>query len=111
MTRWLIAVLVVGTLLVGTNPGRQEFDEFVPAYVSRNVEAEAKARGDSNSATAGQVIGALVGVVLRALPVERKNFLAFSIFEVTLLIPDTERKCRFIGVAGQFVPLGECKLH
>ena len=111
MPRWLIAILIVGALLVGTNPGREEFNDFVPAYVSKTIEAEARKGGESHPAATGQVAGAIAGVFVQALPIERRNYLAFSIFEVAL--PDVDRggKCRFIGVAGQFLPLGDCKLH
>ena len=43
------------------------------------------------------------------MPIERRNFLAFSIYGVRF--PDdkgSEKNCSILGIAGQFVPVGGC---
>lgn len=110
MTRFLLGLLVVGALLAATNPSRVEFNGFVQSYVAKKIEDQARKRGESNPDSAGQIGGALLGLVLPALPIERRNFLAFSIYDVHLSQSDSAKTCSFLGIAGQFVPVGECKL-
>jgi hypothetical protein len=110
MTRLLLGLIIVGGLLAATNPGRPEFNGFVQAYVANKIEQEARKRGESDPGSAGQIGGALIGLVMPALPIERRNFLVASIYEVKLSKTDASKNCSFLGIAGQFVPLGECKL-
>jgi hypothetical protein len=43
------------------------------------------------------------------MPIERQNLLAFSIYRVRLPQDNGEEKvCSVLGIAGQFVALGEC---
>ena len=109
--RLLLGLIAVAALLAATNPSRPEFNAFVQTYVAGKIEAEARKRGESNPDGAGQIGGALIGLVMPALPIERRNFLAFSIYDVHLSQNDAAKKCSFLGVAGQFVPLGECSLE
>jgi hypothetical protein len=109
--RSLLILIAVGVLLAATNPSRAEFNGFVQSYVASKIEAEARKRGEANPDSAGQIGGALVGLVMPALPVERRNFLAFSVYDVTLSKADASKNCSFLGVAGQFLPLGECKIN
>lgn len=108
MTRFLLGLIIVGGLLAATNPSRVEFNGFVQTYVAKKVEEQARKRGEDNPDSAGQIGGALIGLILPALPIERRNFLAFSIYDVHLSKGDPSKTCSFLGVAGQFVPLGEC---
>ena len=110
MSRLLLGLLIVGGLLFATNPSRPEFNAFVQSYVAGKIEEEARNRGEANPDNAGQLGGALVGLVMPALPIERRNFLAFSIYEVNLSSNEA-KKCSFLDIAGQFVPLSECKLN
>lgn len=109
MTRFLLVVVVIAGLLAATNPSRAEFNGFVQTYVAQKIEEQARKRGEGNPDSAGQIGGALLGLVLPALPIERKNFLAFSIYEVRLSQDDASKNCSFLGVAGQFLPVGECE--
>ncbi|MEQ1867866.1 MAG: hypothetical protein HOP13_15135 [Alphaproteobacteria bacterium] len=108
--RTLLGLAVIGGLLAATNPSRVEFNGFVQSYVAGKIEEQARKRGEANPDSAGQIGGALVGLVLPALPIERRNFLAFSIYDVTLSKSDASKNCSFLGIAGQFVPMGECSL-
>jgi hypothetical protein len=110
MSRLLLVLIAVGVLLFATNPSRPEFNAFVQTYVASKIEDEARKRGEENPDSAGQIGGALVGLVMPALPIERRNFLAFSIYELKLSKSDASKNCSFLGIAGQFVPLSECKL-
>ena len=48
-------------------------------------------------------------VFISNMPIERTNVLVFSIYETRLPSWEAENEtCRFLGVAGQFVPLGKC---
>ena len=110
MMRLLLGLAVVAVLLAATNPSRAEFNGFVQAYVANKIEDEARKRGESNPDNAGQIGGALVGLVMPALPVERRNLLLFSIYDVRLSSSDASKNCSFLGIVGQFLPLSECKL-
>jgi hypothetical protein len=109
MTRLLLGLIVIGALLAATNPSRVEFNGFAQSYVAQKIEDQAQA-GRDNPDSAGQIGGALLGLVLPALPIERRNFLAFSIYDVHLSQSDSAKTCSFLGIAGQFLPIGECKL-
>jgi hypothetical protein len=106
----LVVLIAIGALLGATNPSRAEFNGFVQSYVASKIEEEARKRGEENPDNAGQIGGALVGLVMPALPIERRNFLAFSIYDVNLSTNDASKNCSFLGIAGQFIPLSECKL-
>ncbi|MBP6012608.1 MAG: DUF4359 domain-containing protein [Alphaproteobacteria bacterium] len=110
MSRLLLGLILVGGLLFATNPSRPEFNAFVQSYVANKISDEARKRGEESPENAGQIGGALVGLVMPALPIERRNFLAFSIYDVNLS-PNEAKKCSFLGIAGQFLPLSECKLN
>ena len=45
MSRWLIGLLVVGALLVATNPSRAEFNAWAQTWVVKKIEDEARKRG------------------------------------------------------------------
>jgi hypothetical protein len=108
--RFLLGLVIIGGLLFVTNPTRPEFNAFVQAYVANKITEEARKRGEENPDSAGQIGGALVGLVMPALPIVQRNFLIFSIYDVTLSKTDASKNCSFIGIAKQFLPLGECKL-
>ena len=110
MTRLLLGLIVIGALLAATNPSRVEFNGYMQTYVARKIEDQARKRGEDNPDSAGQIGGALLGLVLPALPIERRNFLAFSIYDLHLSKSDASKTCSFLGVAGQFLPLGECNI-
>ena len=109
MSRLLIIVLAVGALLVATNPSRAEFNSWAQNYVVKKIEDEARARGENPNDGSSQFGGAIAGLVIAHLPIERKNFLAFSIYQFQIPSDNGDgRDCSILGVAGQFVPLGKC---
>ncbi len=109
MNRWLLALVIVGGLLTATNPARPEFNGWAQSYVARKIENEAVKRGQDPNDGSSQFGGAIAGFVIASMPIDRQNYLAFSIY--TIKFPNEsggERACRIIGIAGQFFPLGEC---
>ena len=109
MSRLLIVVLAIGALLVGTNPSRADFNSWAQNYVVKKIGDEARARGENPNDGSSQFGGAIAGLVIAHLPIDRKNFLAFSVYQIQ--IPDDNgagRSCSVVGVAGQFIPMGKC---
>lgn len=109
MNRLLIAALVVGALLVATNPSRAEFNSWAQTYVVKKIEDEARKRGDDPNDGSSQLGGAIAGLFISNMPIERQNFLAFSLYRIKLPEGNGEEKnCSVLGLAGQFLPLGGC---
>lgn len=109
MNRLLVLVVAVGALLVATNPSRTEFNAWAQTYVVKKIEEEARKQGEDPHDGSAQFGGAIAGFVISNMPIERRNFLAFSLYGVRF--PDDkggEKDCNILGVAGQFVPLGGC---
>jgi hypothetical protein len=109
MKRILVGVAVVLALLVVTNPSRSEFNAWAQSHVARKIEEEARKSGANPNDGTSQLGGAIAGFLISSMPIERMNLLAFSIYSFRL--PDAsgdERDCRFLGIAGQFVPMGKC---
>jgi hypothetical protein len=98
--------LVVG-LLVVTNPSRAEFNSWAQTWVVQKIEQEAIKRGEDPRGSS-QLGGTLAGFIIPNLPIERQNFLAFSIYKLEIPDERSERTCRVLGVVGQFIPLGDC---
>jgi len=109
MSRSLLGLLVVGALLVATNPSRAEFNAWAQTYVVKKIEDEARKQGQDPNDGSAQFGGAIAGFVISSMPIERRNFLAFSLYN--LRFPNDrgeEKNCSVLGLAGQFVPLGGC---
>lgn len=109
MSRILVALVLIIALLVGTNPSRTEFNSWAQTYVARKIESEARKRGQDPNDGSSQIGGAIAGFLISNMPIERTNLLAFSIYSFRLPGHQGEaRECRFVGIAGQFLPLGKC---
>lgn len=109
MKRVLLGLGFVVLLLAFTNPSRGDFNAWAQNHVARKIAEQAKANGGDPADGSAQIGGAIAGFFIANLPIERTNLLAFSVY--SLRLPDgkgEERECRFLGVAGQFVPLGKC---
>jgi len=109
MSRILVVLVLIIALLVGTNPSRTEFNAWAQSHVARKIEDEARKRGQDPNDGSSQIGGAIAGFFISNMPIERTNLLAFSIYSFRL--PGNngeERECKFVGIAGQFVPLGKC---
>ncbi|MCE9521300.1 MAG: DUF4359 domain-containing protein [Alphaproteobacteria bacterium] len=109
MNRVLLALVIVGALLVATNPSRAEFNSWAQTWVVKKIEDEARKQGGDPNDGSSQFGGALAGLIISSLPIERQNFLAFSVYRLNVPKGDGQDKnCNVLGVAGRFVPLGEC---
>ena len=109
MNRVLIAVLITGAVLIATNPSRAEFNAWVQTYAVKKLEAEARKHGQDPNDGGAQLGGAIAGLIVSNMPIERQNFLAFSLYSVRLPEGnDAEKSCSVLAVAGQFMPMGEC---
>lgn len=108
--RVLIGLLIVGALLVATNPSRVDFNAWAQSYAVRKIEAEARKRGQDPNDGTSQWGGAIAGLVVAHMPIERRNLLVASVYELPLPPENSDeaRVCRVLGIAGQFLPLGDC---
>ena len=109
MSRLLIIVVLIGALLVGTNPTRDEFNAWAQTFVVKKLDEEARKRGENLNDGSSQLGGAIAGFVISHMPIERRNFLAFSIYNFRM--PEEnggEKNCSILGIAGQFLPIGGC---
>ena len=109
MNRLLLGLVIIGALLIATNPSRAEFNAWAQTYVAKKIEEEARKRGQDPNDGSAQFGGAIAGLLISNMPIERRNFLAFSLYGVRF--PDDkgdEKNCSILGIAGQFVPMGGC---
>jgi len=109
MTRILVVAGLIAALLIATNPSRDDFDSWAQTFAMHKIEQEAAKRGEKLGEGEAAWGGALAGLILAHMPIERTNLLVFSIYHVTLpagYVDDNE--CAVLGIAGQFVPLGDC---
>ena len=109
MKRVLLVLAAVLALLVVTNPSRSEFNAWAQSHVARKIEDEARKSGADPNDGSSHLGGAIAGFLIANMPIERTNLLAFSIY--SFRFPDgsgQQRDCRFLGIAGQFLPLGTC---
>lgn len=107
--RFLLGLLIVGALLVATNPSRVDFNAWAQTYAVRKIEDEARKNGQQPDSGVSNWGGALAGALIAHMPIERRNLLVASIYELPM--PEDrneERVCRVLGIAGQFLPLGDC---
>ena len=108
MRGFLVLLAFAAVLLIATNPSRTEFNAWAQNWVVKKIESEARKNGEDPNDGSSQFGGAIAGIFLPHLPIQRRNFLAFSIYSLNLPEGGRERECSVLGVAGQFVPIGEC---
>jgi hypothetical protein len=105
---WIGGLIVLG-LLIATNPSRDDFNAWAQNYATKKIEEEARKQGEELNEGESAWGGAIAGLIVTHMPIERRNFLAFSIYSVTLPAGYTKSdNCSVLGIAGQFLPLGEC---
>ena len=109
MTRILVVAGLIVALLIATNPSRDDFNSWAQTFAKHKIEKEAAKRGEKLGEGESAFGGAIAGLILAHMPIERTNLLVLSIYHVTLpagYVDDNE--CQVLGVAGQFLPLGDC---
>ena len=111
MSKILFLVVAVIALLVATNPSRADYNEWVEQFAIGKIERDAAARKEQVSWTERMFGGASAGMIVRNIPVERRNFVLFSIYHLDLPQgfgdADGFPEC-VIGVAGQFLRMHVC---
>ncbi|MBI1212121.1 MAG: hypothetical protein GC190_11705 [Alphaproteobacteria bacterium] len=111
MSRLLLVFAGVIALLVATNPSRSEYNDWVEQFAVGKIERDAAARKEQVSWTERMFGGASAGLIVRNIPVYRRNFVVFSIYRLDLPegFGDAEGfPACVIGVAGQFVRASVC---
>ena len=101
----LILAILVATLAL-FNPSHADFQAFVQDKLQETISDHARAAGGG---LFGEVAGALGGALAGAFAsgvVERDNYVVCSVYTVDLDGPNRDaEEWRFLGVAGQFIPL------
>jgi hypothetical protein len=111
MSKILFLLVAVIALLVATNPSRSEYNEWVEQFAIGKIKNDARARKEEVSWTERMFGGVSAGVIVRNLPVARRNFVVFSIYHLDLPEgfgeADGFPEC-VVGVAGQFMRMRVC---
>ena len=111
MSKTLFLLVAVVALLVATNPSRGEYNDWVEQFAIGKLERDAQARKEQVSWTERTFGGASAGMLVRNLPVARRNFVIASLYHLDLPEgfgeADGFPEC-VLGVAGQFVRLSWC---
>jgi hypothetical protein len=114
MSKILFLVVALVALLVATNPSRGEYNEWVEQFAIGKLERDAAARKEQVSWTERVFGGASAGLIVRNIPVARRNFVIFSVYRLDLPEGFGEAEgfpeC-VIGIAGQFIRANVCALR
>ena len=111
MSKILLVIAGIIALLVATNPSRAEYNDWVEQFAIGKIERDAAARREQVSWTERMFGGASAGMIVRNIPVERRNFVVFSIYRLDLPEGFGEQDgfpACVIGVAGQFIRARVC---
>ena len=113
MNKWLLGLAAVLVILAVTNPTRDDFNQWAVRYTSHKIDQQAAREGREASSSEKVVGGALVGLVVANVPVQRQNFIFFSIYRmdediVRLDNADDGFPGCALGIAGQFVGFKKC---
>jgi hypothetical protein len=111
MSKILLVVAGIVALLVATNPSRSDYNDWVEQFAIGKIERDAAARREQVSWSERMFGGASAGMIVRNIPVERRNFVVFSIYRLDLPEgfgdKDGFPAC-VIGIAGQFIRAHVC---
>lgn len=103
MRTFFVLIVVVGTVLVVTNPGMGDFRDFVRDHAADRIEQEL------GSGTVSELLGGAGGELLASnvsRVTKRRSYLVCSFYTMDL-DRDGRSNGRALGVAGQFVVLEE----
>ena len=105
----LIAI-ILGALLLITNPTKAEFEDFV----GTRVAAEMPKRLQSSDRFTNQLVGTFVSK-LATEATEHANYYLFSVYTVDLsplkiFKPELPATVKILAIAGQFIPLTQNQL-
>lgn len=105
MRTLLVIVVVVGAFLAVTNPGMDDFQDFVRTHAADRIEQE------MGSGTLSELLGGAGGELLASnvsRVTERQSYLVCSLYTMDL-DGDSRSNGRALGVAGQFIVIEEFK--
>jgi hypothetical protein len=111
MSKTLFLLVAVVALLVATNPTRADYNDWVEQFAIGKLERDAQAQKQQVSWAERTFGGASAGVLVRNMPVARRNFVIFSLYSLDLPEgfgdDDGLPKC-VVGIAGQFMRMHVC---
>ena len=113
MNKWLLGLVAVLIVLAATNPSRADFNDWAVRYTAHKIDQQAQREGREASSGERVIGGAIVGLAVSALPVQRQNFVFFSIYRLdeSIVQPGNGDEgfpgCA-VGIGGQFVGLDKC---
>ena len=96
----LLLLAIIGLLLVITNPSPEDFKDYLKEHLYNEFKKEQQSGGILGDLLAKGVAG--ISAELASSTMRRENYYVFSIYSVKL---DTAQERKFLGIAGQFVPL------
>ena len=111
MSRILLVLAGVIALLVATNPGRSDYNDWVEQFAIGKIQRDASARREQVSWTERMFGGASAGFFVRNFPVERRNFVIFSTYRLDLpegFGDDQGFPACVLAIAGQFIRAPVC---
>ena len=111
MSKILFLSVAIVALLVATNPSRNEYNDWVEQFAVGKLQRDAQARKQQVDWTERMFGGASAGMIVRNIPVARRNFVIFSIYHLDLpegfSDADGFPEC-VVGIAGQFLRMNVC---
>jgi hypothetical protein len=113
VNKWLLGLVAILIVLAATNPSRADFNDWAVRYTAHKIDQQAQREGREASSGERVIGGALVGLAVSALPVERQNFVFFSIYRLNedIIQPGNADEgfpgCA-VGIAGQFIGFKKC---
>ena len=84
MSKIFFLLVAIVALLVATNPSRAEYNDWVEQFAIGKVQRDALARKEQVSWSERMFGGASAGMIVRNIPVSRRNFVLFSIYHLDL---------------------------
>ena len=107
----IVGIVVAAVALAATNPPQPKFEDWVRAFVTQKVEAEARKQGLNTSGDNKPWAEAIVELWVVHMAVTRQNLFLFSLYDIELPPEgqsNGENNCEILGIAGQFVPVKGC---
>ncbi len=99
-----IAVIIVFSVLCFTNPSKQEFVVFASQKISGNISQNL----NSDNQFLNNIVNGFTSLLVDGL-IQHQNFLVFSTYvldlELVRRFGGNIKDVKFLGIAGQFIPL------
>jgi len=107
MKKGLLFILVLAGFLYATNPGKEDFEDFIARRIDKEISKET---GEDEISEIFEPFAkglARLGAAVGATFARRDNYYLFSIytFELPAGEQEGEVRWRYLGIGGQFIPL------